>query len=199
MEAETSRPEAGGPVTVVVTRQPRRGYEAAFEEWLRGVLDEAAAFPGHEGTSVIRPTDPARPEYVLILRFAAYDDLVRWYESEERARWLEKVEPISETEPEFHEQTGLETWFTLPGRKNPAPPSRPKMAILTLLGIYPLVLLANVTLVPALESVARPLAALVTSAVLVVLMTWVVMPAVTKVLYGWLYPETRKGRFRRSG
>ena len=182
--------EDAGPVTVFITRQPRRGMESQFEDWLRGVLDEASGFPGHEATSVLRPADPAHPEYVLIVRFRTYADLKRWYESDERARWIEKVEPISEKQPQFIEQTGLETWFTVPGRRNPLPPPRRKMAFVTLVAIYPLVLLSVYAVNPVLDWMPVPARVLVTSAVLVVLMTWVVMPWLTRRAYPWLYPET---------
>ena len=39
--------------------------------------------------------------------------------------------------------SGLETWFSLPGRTAPAPPKW-KMATVTILAIIPLVLLMNV-------------------------------------------------------
>jgi antibiotic biosynthesis monooxygenase (ABM) superfamily enzyme len=41
---------------------------------------------------------------------------------------------------------------------------------------------------PALGSLPSPLRGLVISVVLVLLMTWVVMPRVTRLLKGWLYP-----------
>jgi antibiotic biosynthesis monooxygenase (ABM) superfamily enzyme len=84
------------------------------------------------------------------------------------------------------ERTGLETWFDLPGR---APPSRGKMAVVTWAALFPLVLLTNTVLGPVLEPVPLVPRVAVTCAAMVALMTWVVMPRLTRWLAGWLYPS----------
>ena len=62
---------------------------------------------------------------------------------------------------------------------------------LSLLAIYPLILMVNLSVGPILAPLPLPLRALVTSALLVPLMTWVVMPRITRLFYGWLYPRRR--------
>jgi len=70
-----------------------------------------------------------------------------------------------------------------------APPQQAKMAAVTLLGIYPLILLASRTLAPALDWLPLLLRELVVAAVLVVLMTYAVMPLLTRLLERWLLPD----------
>ncbi|MBN2871727.1 MAG: hypothetical protein JXJ30_02290 [Halothiobacillaceae bacterium] len=63
------------------------------------------------------------------------------------------------------------------------------MAVVTFAAIYPLALLANVVLVPrtaAWPLLFRPLAF---AGVLVPLMTWIVMPRLTRLLRRSLYPR----------
>jgi uncharacterized protein len=63
------------------------------------------------------------------------------------------------------------------------------MAVVTFAAIYPLALLANVVLAPrtaAWPLLFRPLAF---AGVLVPLMTWIVMPRLTRLLRRWLYPR----------
>lgn len=179
-----------GPLTMVVARRIKRGFEAAYEEWVRGVLAVAETFAGHQGATLLRPGVPEDREYVLVVRWATFEDLRRWNESPERNDWVRRAEPLAE-EVKVTTQTGLETWFTIPGRPPPAPPSRAKMAVLSWVAIYPLILTLNAALGPYLVPLAMPVRVLVTSLLLVPLMTWVVMPRVTRFFYGWLYPQRR--------
>jgi uncharacterized protein len=179
-----------GPLTMVIARRIKRGSEAAYEEWVRGVLAVAETFGGHQGATLLRPGAPEDREYVLVVRWATFDDLRRWNESPERNDWVRRAEPLAE-EVKVTTQTGLETWFTIPGRPPPAPPSRAKMAVLSWVAIYPLIVVLNATLGPTLAPLAMPLRTLITSLMLVPLMTWVVMPRVTKLFYAWLYPQRR--------
>jgi antibiotic biosynthesis monooxygenase (ABM) superfamily enzyme len=84
--------------------------------------------------------------------------------------------------------TGLEGWFTLPAQPGAPPPPAYKMAILTWVTIFPLitvVVAASAPLIGPLPLVPR---LAVTTLVTVSLMTWVVMPRVTRLLHRWLYP-----------
>ena len=58
-----------------------------------------------------------------------------------------------------------------------------------LLGLYPLVLLLNALLQPLIGSWPSALRVLVSLVISVPLMVWVVMPQLTRLFFGWLYPE----------
>jgi hypothetical protein len=62
------------------------------------------------------------------------------------------------------------------------------MALLTWITIFPLITLVVVVLDPVLEELALVPRLALTTAVTVPIMTWVVMPRVTRLLRGWLYP-----------
>lgn len=173
------------PVTVVVRHRVRPGREAEFEEWLRGISRAALQFDGNPVFNVIRPADPKRPEYLVLFRFDSLAQLEVWENSDERRAWLDRVEPLVVHPPERERHTGLEVWFTPPAGR-PGPP-RYKMVPVTLLAIYPLLLIAQMTLVPLLADWPLPLRALVTSATLVCLMTYAAMPLATRLFTRWLY------------
>ena len=61
------------------------------------------------------------------------------------------------------------------------------MVAVTLLAIYPLITLAQLTLVPLLEGWPMLLRTLASSAVLVCLMTYAAMPLMTRLFARWLY------------
>lgn len=178
------------PVTAVITREVVPGREADFEAWLRGVIDAVARFTGNQGVTVIRPRGKRR-EYVLVVRFASFRDMRRWEESEERLGWLERAVALTARTPTLHTQTGLETWFTLPDEQAPPPPpARWRMAIVTWLAIYPLIVAIGGLLGPVLEPFPFWLRPLPTTLILIPLMTWVVMPQMTKLFWRLLYPTT---------
>jgi uncharacterized protein len=176
------------PVTVVVSRRIKPGREAEYEHWVRGVGEVAGRFPGHQGINVIRPRDKANPEYVLIFRFDHYYNLKRWTESTERAEWVARVAPLCEAAAKIEVLTGLEAWFTLPDKPPAPPPPRYKMALLTFGVIFPLSSFVAQPLGAALSRVLPPLlASLLLMAATIAAMTYVIMPRVTRLFYGWLY------------
>ena len=78
---------------------------------------------------------------------------------------------------------GLEAFF----RGNGAyPPPRWKMAFATYLGVLPVVMLLALTLGQLLRSWNFILNNVVFNACVVVLLTWVVMPLITRALHAWL-------------
>ncbi len=176
---------SGEPVTVIVTRTAKAGKVAEFEQWMEGIIHAAMKFQGFAGINVIRPQDPARPEYVIIFHFDTYENLARWENSPERREWAERGRSVVEGEPKIERRTGLEFWFT-PSPGTP-PPQRHKMVIVLvavisslLATVLPLIQLATEDLHPVLRLV-------IGVAIMVLLMTYVVMPAITRLLRPWLY------------
>jgi antibiotic biosynthesis monooxygenase (ABM) superfamily enzyme len=69
------------------------------------------------------------------------------------------------------------------------PPPRWKMWLVSLVAVYPLVLAFQALLRPRMVGLPLPLRALLFPLVLLTLMTFVVMPVVTRVLRRWLGPR----------
>jgi uncharacterized protein len=178
------------PVTVVVRHRVKPGHEAEFEEWLRGITTDMSHFDGQQGYNVVRPGDSGRSEYLIFFRFDTFENLSRWENSNVRQAWLERLEPLATQAPYREHHTGLEVWFTPPAGRGQPP--RWKMYVVTLLAIYPLISLVQVLLVPMLGHWPLPLRTLCTSALLVCLMTYLVMPFMTRLFSAWLYGLTDK-------
>jgi uncharacterized protein len=184
MRVEPELPaDAEGPVTTAVTRRVKPGHEAAYEGFLAGISGAARAFPGYLGVEVFRPTGGQGGEYRTVYRFDSVAHLHAWLDS-----------------PRTQVLVGLEGWFTLPTQPGVPPPPPYKMALVTWATIFPLitgVVVATAPLLGPLPLVAR---LAVTTGVTVPLMTWVVMPRVTRLLHRWLYPTSpRPLRNRSSG
>jgi antibiotic biosynthesis monooxygenase (ABM) superfamily enzyme len=172
------------PVTVTVARRVAVGREHEFEQWYDGIIGAACRFPGFLGSGVLRPHTTGQ-DWHVVYRFADPASLARWESSPERAEWLRRAEDLAE-ETGVARVSGLETWFAMPGRTAPAP-SRWKMFLVTLVAIVPLVLLMNLTVLPLLSGWPLVVRTLVFSGTLTGLMTWVVMPRITRLFRRFLY------------
>ncbi|CRK57568.1 putative membrane protein [Alloactinosynnema sp. L-07] len=171
-----------GEVTALVARSVEPGCERQFEQWVQGILEEAAKFPGHLGHGLLRPAEPGQPWHVMY-RFRDESTYEAWQASGERAAWFAKADGHHE-ETARRELTGLEAWF----ESADAPPKW-KMAISSGLGIFPLTLLVNLVIAPSLGGVPIVLRTVLITALFSVMMTYVIMPNVARVLRGWLHPS----------
>lgn len=179
------------PVTVVVTRRVKRGSEAAYERWLAGLLREAGALPGYLGAQVIRPASAAATgphEYTSVFRFATVEHLRAFEDSELRRRALREVAPHVEADAVWKKLTGLELWFTPPAGTVMPQPSRWRMALVMIVVVYGLVLSIGKLVALALGTASMPVRLLVTITIEVMLMTYVLMPRITRYLARWIYP-----------
>jgi uncharacterized protein len=183
-------PPKDPPVTVEVLQQIKPGCEAEFELILKDLLKAAEGFTGHLGANIFYPYDRTHPEYRIIFKFDHLSNLQRWEESPLRRRLLERTQRLTTSAGKYQRLTGLETWFTLPSRGAVVPPPRYKMVAVTWLVIFPL---SNI-IPPFLNKLFAPLPPLLRSAIgallMVSLMTYIVMPSMTKLFANWLYPKS---------
>ncbi|HSM80858.1 MAG TPA: antibiotic biosynthesis monooxygenase [Nodosilinea sp.] len=177
------------PVTVDVMQRVRPGKEREFEALLEQIIATASTFAGYLGSSVFRPSEQEPSEYRIIFKFDRLEHLKQWENSAARQKYLTQAKELTLNEGTFSIITGLETWFTLPAKPGIKPPARYKMVLVSGLAIFAINRL--LALLPA--AWLAPLPPLVQLAVLILittaLMTYVVMPRLTKLLAGWLYPN----------
>jgi uncharacterized protein len=179
------------PVTVDVVQKIKPGNEAEFEVVLADLIQAAKAFEGHLGANIFRPSDRANPEYRIVFKFDHLSNLRQWEESAIRRRLLERAKRLTVGESKWQTLTGLETWFTLATQEAIVPPPRYKMLIVTCLAAFPTINLINFLLQP-LHPLPLLLRTLIATVVLLSLMTYVIMPRMTKLFAGWLYPKSKR-------
>ncbi len=176
------------PVTVIVRHRVIPGFEKPYEDWAQGISEAARRFDGSLAVNFIKPADLNKPIYTIIFKFNSQENMQHWEASPERREWAEKRRPFTIDEPEIEHHTGWDYWFTLPDRANKTPP-RYKMALITWISIYPLALFIPMLLHPLIGWLPLAIEVLLTAAVIVPLMAWVVMPMMIKLFSGWLYPK----------
>ena len=187
------------PVTVIVKRIAKKDKIKEFEEWLSGISKEVSRQNGNMGIDIIKPTpnisNKSKPEYVIIFRFNTYENLDKWEKSPIRHEWLQKGRKLAESDYDVQKMTGLEFWFTpyFNDESSPMiplqPPPRYKMVIVTI----PVISILLMTLVPQIHfltemlSIPFPIRLVIALTITVLLMTYVIMPLLTKLLKPWLF------------
>jgi antibiotic biosynthesis monooxygenase (ABM) superfamily enzyme len=176
-------------IHVAITRRVRKGHEAEFQKALREFLRDSLASEGVLGVHMLTPapddaTGESAGEYGILRTFADAAERDAFYASPLYAAWLERVAPLVDGDCERRELTGLEAWFR--GTTSPMPP-RWKMAVATLCGVYPTSLLLSVTVADLVHAWPFLLRQLAFAASMVAILTWLVMPNVTRALRGWLH------------
>ena len=174
-------------VTVVIDRRVLPGKEELFEQYQHRLIEAASGFQGHQGAEILRPDGNNR--YILVFRFSSQELLDTWSGSEVRNHWVSKIDEIIEEPPRFQTITGLETWFTLKGQKAISPPSRLRMAFVTYLAIAPTIMVFNLLFGRLFEDIPETFRILAQAPFIVILMTWMVMPFMTKIFRSFLFPD----------
>ncbi len=179
-------------ITVSITRTVKPGCEVEFERALHEFVQRSLSLPGQLGVHIMRPAPGSSSrEYGIIRKFANREALVEFRTSAEYLEWNQLAVELTEGKGRTEELCGLESWFTSQGSPL-LPLPKGKMAIATFLGVFPVATVLNLTLGPALKSWHFVLSNAVFNACVVILLTWVVMPLITRGLHNWLHaPETK--------
>ena len=183
------------PVTILIVRSPHKTNQKEFELALSDTIDAALKFPGHLGVTVLKPQRDNN-DYQIIVKFASDADYQRWCHSNEAAHWFKILNRLEEKPPNLEIMTGIETWFAVNSSmpRPMIPPPRYKMAIVTWLAIFVLIVIINLLFGSLLASLPMLLRSFVLTLGLVGLMTYVVMPRMMQLFSWWLYPKRQSLR-----
>lgn len=174
------------PIHIAITRRVKPGCEADFQKALQEFFKTSFAHIGVHGASMlVPPPGSASPEFGILRTFANAQERDSFYASPMFKTWEDRIKPLTEGEPVQRELTGLEAWFRSPQN----PPPRWKMAVATYLGVVPVIMGLSVTIGPVVRSWNFVLNNLVFNACVVALLTWVVMPFITRILHRWLHSK----------
>jgi antibiotic biosynthesis monooxygenase (ABM) superfamily enzyme len=176
------------PLTVTINRRVKPGREAAFEEALREFIPQALQFPGHLGVQVLRPTPGPGREWVVVIKFQSRTHYAAFRTSPEYTAWCAQLLELLEAEPVYNEQCGLESWFALPEATSQPVLPHWKMALATWVGVNVATISLALLLAPVVGNWPLVPQMLFVNALVVVLLTWVIMPLLTRLLRPWLYP-----------
>ena len=178
------------PIHVAIIRRVKSGRERDFERELLAFAQRSLVESGTRGVHLIYPSlSSGSNEYGILRTFASDSHRAAFYKTTLYSEWLATIEPLVDGEPEYRKLHGLEAWFrNLPSDRPPLW----KMAMATYLGVVPVVMFLALTLGRITRKWNFVLNNMVFNAFVVALLTWVVMPLITRALRGWLNPQSEK-------
>ncbi|EHQ24878.1 antibiotic biosynthesis monooxygenase [Mucilaginibacter paludis] len=169
------------PIHVAITRKVLPGKEQEFKDALHRFMGESFRHDGVHGASIISGPEGDDDREIGILRtFKNKAERDAFYQSEHFKKWEEYASTITE-QPVYRELNGLEAWF-----RSAAAPPRWKMALVTLCGVFPTSIFLNLAVSPLIKDFPLLVRLLIIAACMVGILTWVVMPTLTRVLKKWL-------------
>ncbi|MDX1386610.1 MAG: antibiotic biosynthesis monooxygenase [bacterium] len=186
--SDLPQPENSSPVRVAVTHRVDLNKREPFEAKLKEVMAIAASYPGFLGTEIVHHDQGQYYEYNVFYRFDTLEHYTAWNDSKIKMGLLDQLHRYTVSSHKTF-LTGLETWFSLGSDQAIVPPPKYKMALSTWVGVYLLLVLIFNLLGKPLGALPMMLRFFLVSLVVVLLMTYVVMPLITRLLAKWLYPR----------
>lgn len=180
--------------TLISSHQIIPGMEAAYQTAHAALNAAAARFPGFAGYEVFPPTE-AHAESTVMLRFDTQEHMNRWLESPERAAGREALYKTTLSHKTHVVATGFGSWFAFNAADGIAAPAW-KQAMVVLGGLFPTVMLLNLSVGKMLSAEQVPFAASVFVGNLLgtMALTWLVMPVASRLMHWWLSPRCGTGR-----
>ena len=187
MSSTTINPQS--IVTSVIVHEVAPDAVQEYEAWLADIRVACEAFPGYLSTDVIRPVSPSR-ESATILRFADFESLSAWMESDVRHRFIERMQSSLQRGDRYEIKTGLDFWFT-PKSTPVKVPTAWKQWLVTWSAIFPLSIVVPWVVVTVLSHLGLAHDSIIHKAAvtagIVFLMVYVVMPRYTRLVASWLF------------
>ncbi len=172
-------------VTVLVTRRIKPGQEEAFESLMGNMMAAAKEFNGHLGSQLVKPTAEEPGLYQVVFAFDNDVHLQAWQSSPARSLGLAAIDPLTEGPAQTRQVIGMAHWFMTGTQQTPPP--RWKVAVTTWLGIFPTVLALFTLLGDLLAPWPLVPRVMLLTMLVVLIMTWIVAPQLTRWLKPWLH------------
>ncbi|MGV8858768.1 antibiotic biosynthesis monooxygenase [Rhodoglobus sp.] len=185
------------PITISIERTVDPARIAEATAWMQTGINLATSYPGFLGSGWVRAGTDSTTWHMLY-RFADDAALLHWEQSPERAWWLQSGSGFVHDQ-RTERRTGIEGWFDEPtevtvehaGPAAATVPPRWKQAVTIWLGFFPLNLAFTylvTLLVPGWDTLPILVRVLLTTLCLTPIMTYVLLPGVTRMLRRWLLP-----------
>ena len=179
------------PVTVSVTRHVDPSRSNEMLAWVQAGTSLAEKFDGFLGSGWVRPSEDSA-DWHMLYRFADGESLAAWEASPQREWWIEAAQGRIEA-TRVERRTGIEGWFDEPATVEstspaPTPPPRWKQMVIIFMGFFPLSLAINYTIgqTPVADW-PLPLRVLTSIVVLTPVMTYALLPWITRRMSWWLH------------
>lgn len=170
-------------VTAVASFRLAPDTHAVFRDRYRELRDVLDRFDGFIRSELVEAVPGTQDDAAIVFAFTNRETLDRWLESDERRRILATIDPLIEGERTVNVVGGFAGWFSGPAD---IAPTRWKQAALVLLALFPTALLLGIIREALVPDLWMPLAVLLGNVAGVAILSWILMPALTRRFDRWL-------------
>ncbi|HIK16810.1 MAG TPA: hypothetical protein IGS53_16210 [Leptolyngbyaceae cyanobacterium M33_DOE_097] len=169
-----------------------KAKEGMFCQWQEAMQKEVAKFEGYVRTDIFPPVKGVQKNWHIAVHFDSPANLTNWLDSENRHLLIRYGRSKFGGYRYTSLGTGLESWFSRnlkPDASTSPPPWKQNFAVL--LGLYPTVMVETLLFshFGLMETWTLAPKMFINNLVSCSLLTWVVMPLVTRLLSFWLRPK----------
>lgn len=184
-----AEPGARNLATVFISHRVDADREADFRAWQKRVTEVESTFPGFRGSELFSPVPGVQDTWTIMYEFDSAEHVNGWLDSPQRAALLEETKEFQDFEVHRLPRP-FGTWVPASNRDGTdgVGAASWKTALAVLVGLYPTVVILTIAIAEAWPGVPLWLSLLVGNVLSVSLLTWVVMPVVTRALEFWLVP-----------
>ena len=171
------------PVTAVASFRLTAQGRDRFDEIYSRIVESMVQFSGFIRSERFEEIEGIQEETTVVFSFGSRELLDGWLCSTERRELLEEIEPYLESDRTVNIVGGFAGWF---GHREELEVKLWKQACVVLLALFPTALILTLLRAALLPEVGLVLGVLLGNIAGVVILTWVLMPLLTRVLDGWL-------------
>jgi antibiotic biosynthesis monooxygenase (ABM) superfamily enzyme len=190
----------GETVTVVISHPVRPEHETEFVAWHDRLTAAEREHAGFQGSQLYRPVSGIQENWTAVVRFDTAEHLDAWLGSPRRAALLDEGRHFRDFDLQ-RVSSPYGSWFSSVEEDGAGGPPQWKSALSVLVGLYPTVVLLTLGISALWKHGPLWATLLVGNVLSVTLLTWVVMPVVTRALRFWLAPapDADPGRVNAIG
>jgi antibiotic biosynthesis monooxygenase (ABM) superfamily enzyme len=171
------------PVTAVISFRVAQAHRVDYTELHARISAEMSRAPGFVRTELFGPIEGVQEETVVVFTFDGRAHLDAWLESSARHEILEQMNPYVIGARTVNVVDGFGGWFDLDSDRKPR---RWKQATVVLLALYPTVMLITLINEHFVPEITLPVNILLSNIASVSILTWLLMPRLTRLLADWL-------------